>query len=434
MSLLHHFTWKTVLRLALGALPTIWTGNLLMADEKPTYAVTDFGATPDDERPDTQALQKAIDLAAAKHGTVRIPAGRFLVGHVQLRSHVRLYLEEGAVLQGSTNYRDYGEGRWTDSLLLAEGAEDITIEGPGTIDGADCEIPGGEEGFRGPHAIRMVRCRNVAIRNITIMRAGNYAIICHDCEDFAITGVKFRGGHDGVHAQACRRFRVAECDLRTGDDCLAGCDNVDFEVTRCAINSSCNGFRLGCVHLRVADCNFWGPGEYPHRITLKKGKPRTNMLAAFVHFAPTDRNPKLPSDDWLISNCTMRNLDAVYLYDFERGVWQTGQPAKRLVFENIRAENIALPLRVLGDKDRRFDLTLRNVSISLRADRADQPVLDITRFGALRLHNVTLHNSGRVPVIRAAEGNEVTLEGVRAEPANPKPFVWEKIEKLASAD
>lgn len=429
---LHHCTFYA----GLGLLVFLsgWQFRPAMAEQNATFSITDFGAQPDDAQLDTQALQKAIDAAAAVGGTVRVPAGRFVVGHVQLRSHVRLKLEEGAVLQGSSHFRDYGRGRWTDSLLLAEEAENITIEGPGMIDGADCEIPGGEEGFRGPHAIRMVRCQKVTIRNLTITRAGNYAIICNDSQDFLIEKVTCLGGHDGVHAQACKRFRILDCNFRTGDDCLAGCDNVDFEVVRCQINSSCNGFRLGCVHLRVEECRFWGPGEYPHRITIKQGKPRTNMLSAFVHFAPTDRNPKLPSDDWLIRNCTMHNVDAVYLYDFERGVWQTGQPAKRLVFENIQADHIALPLRVLGDRDRQFDLTLRNVTIALRPDRADQPVLDLAQFGALRLENVTLTNSGKQPVLRAREGNVVSLKGVQTPADVAQPFAFEGIKEILTTD
>lgn len=405
--------------------------NFVMSEEQHVFSITQFGAIANDEQLDTEAVQKAIDTAAEVQGTVRIPPGQFIVGNVRLRSGIRLVLEEGAVLQGSTDWRAYGEGRWTDSLLLGENVNDVRIEGPGTIDGADCERPGGEEGFRGPHGIRLVRSRNVIVRDLTIMRTGNYALICWECQEIAVKGVKFRGGHDGVHAQACRNFEIQNCDFRTGDDCIAGCDNENFLIQGCQINSSCNGFRLGCVHLRVADCRFWGPGEYPHRITLRQGKPRTNMLSAFVHFAPTDRNPKLPSDDWLIRNCTMENVDRVYAYDFEKGVWQTGQPAKRLVFENIRAEGIAFPLSVLGDKDRQFDLTLRNVTITLRPQSAAQPVIQATRFGRLCLENVVLNNDGSQPVLRAREGNDLILGNVAYPPNCRQPFAIDAVSHVA---
>ncbi len=430
-SLRWHFLYSTMAAVIGLAVALSWsTSSWAMHREQHIFSIVDFGAVPNDEQLDTESVQKAIDKAAEVQGTVRIPAGRFILGNVQLRSGIRLVFEEGAVIQGSSDWRHYGQGRWTDSLFLGEDITNLRIEGPGTIDGADCERPGGEEGFRGPHGIRLVRSSGVVINDVTIKRAGNYAIICWECRDVQVKGVTFRGGHDGVHAQACQNFVIEACDFRTGDDCIAGCDNEHFVIRNCQINSSCNGFRLGCVHLLVENCRFWGPGEYPHRITVRQGKPRTNMLSAFVHFAPTDRNPKLPSDDWLVRNCTMTNVDRVYSYDFEKGVWQTGQPAKRLVFENIQAEGIAFPLNILGDKDRQFDLTLRNVAISLRPASAQQPVIQARQFGKITLERVVLKNDGSQPVLRAREGNELILQNVAYPPECSQPFLLEDIVRI----
>lgn len=372
------------------------------------HVITDYGAIPDDDRPDTPAIQAALDAAAhAGGGTVRIPRGRFVSGTIHLRNDVRFVLEEGAVLEGSANWRDYGQGRWHDALIVGEDLRNVRLEGPGTIDGADCYNPKGEEGFRGPHAIRLNGCRDIRIRDLTIVRAGNYAILCLHCSKAELSNLTIRGGHDGLHAQASRNFKVSDCDIRTGDDCFAGCDNMDFEIVRCRINSSCNGFRLGVVNLVVRDCQFLGPGEYPHRISERRGASRTNMLSAFVHFAPADRRPWLPSDNWLIEDCRMDNVDMVYGYDFERGGWQTGQPARRIHLRNVHAQAVAHPLRVLGDVDRQFELTLDSVSIALRDDRANQEVLNLTQFGALRLNQVVLHNDGTEPVVRARSGNKI---------------------------
>lgn len=392
------------------------------------YIITDYGAIPDDDAHDTDAIQAALDAAAgAGGGAVRIPRGRFVAGTIQLRSEVRLLFDEGAVLEGSADWRHYGSGRWHDALIVGENLRNVRLEGPGVIDGVACHNPKGEEGFRGPHAIRLNGCRDIAVRGLTITRAANYAILCLDCTGAELADLTIRGGHDGLHAQACADFRVRDCDVRTGDDCFAGCDNTDFEIVNGKVNSSCNGFRLGCVNLVVRDCTFWGPGEYVHLISGRRGTPRTNMLSAFVHFAPADRRPRLPSDNWSIENCRMDNIDVVYAYDFERGGWQTGQPAGRIRLRNVRAEKVARPLRVLGDADRQFELTLENVSIAMREDRADQEVLNLTRFGALRLRNVTLQNSGAKPVLRATEGNVVQLAGVTVVPENDEPYVLDEI-------
>ena len=399
-----------------------------VADE----VVTRHGATPDDDRPDTAALQAAIDVAAkAGGGVVRVPKGRFVSGGLRLRDNIRLVLDKDAVLQGSTDCRDYGSPPgWGDALLKGENLQNIRIEGPGRIDGADCQNPKGEEGFRGPHGILLTGCRDIVVRGVTIERTGNYAILCRDCAGAEFRNVSVRGGHDGLHAQACTTFAIRDCDFRTGDDCLAGCDDADFEVTGCKINSSCNGFRLGCLNLLVKDCRFWGPGEHVHQVSRRRGGPgRTNMLSAFVHFAPKDRNPKLPSDNWIVQDCTVDNVDFLYGYDVEKGLWQTGQPAKRLRFQNVKATRVAQPIRVRGDADRQFELTLDNVSIALREDRADQEVLNLARFGALVLKNVTLQNGGKQPVLRAKEGRTVWLDRVTCLPPNTAPWVLEGVDE-----
>lgn len=401
--------------------------------------ITDQGARTHRGELNTAAIQAALDAChAAGGGMVRVPPGRFRTGALLLKSNVHLHLEEGAILQGSGDWRDYpafsdwsggrkqwGDGEWSNALVTAIDATNVRIDGPGTMDGVDCSRPQGEEGFRGPHAVVLRRCRGVQVRDLTIRHAGNYALMCFDCLDATVAGVQVRGGHDGLHAQRCERFRVHDCDFRTGDDCFAGCDNADFDIRDCAINSSCNGFRLGCEKLVVRDCRVWGPGEYEHKIS-----GRTNLLGALVHFAPSDRRPQRPSDDWLIENLTIDRAEALYLYDFERGGWMQGQPALRLRFKNIRATQLARGMRVVGDADRRLQLTLDNVSMALHEAHLDQPVLDVTQFGTLTLCDVRLANSGARPVLTARRGNRVRIERLAAVPDNRRPQLIEAVDHV----
>jgi hypothetical protein len=390
------------------------------------HAITRHGAVADDGTPDTGAIQAAIDMASnAGGGIVIIPRGTFRSGALHLKSNVTLHLDEGAVLLGSTKPLDYGAGRWGDALITGENLENVRIQGKGVVDGADCRNPKGEEGFRGPHGILLADCRDIGIRGVTIRRTGNYAILCRTCRDAEIRDVTIRGGHDGLHAQACKEFVVRGCDVRTGDDGFAGCDNTDFRIVDCRINSSCNGFRLGCVNLLVKGCRIWGPGEYSHQVSKRR-----NMLSAFVHFAPRDRKPRLPSDNWLIEDVTIDNVGFVYGYNIERGLWQKGQPAKRLHFRNVTATQVERPLRVLGDTKHQFELMLEHVSIALRQDRGDQPVLDVARFGSLELRGVTLQNGGTKPVLRAKDGRMLVLQDVTCRPPNQTPYHVEEVQTI----
>ena len=72
------------------------------------YVITDYGAVSDTTRLSTEAIQCAVDAcSAAGGGRVVVPAGQYATGTLVLRSHVNLYLEQGATLYGSTDLRDY---------------------------------------------------------------------------------------------------------------------------------------------------------------------------------------------------------------------------------------------------------------------------------------------------------------------------------------
>src|SRR6202162_1631286 len=108
------------------------------------YSVRDFGAAGDGRTKDTAAIQSAIDACAkAGGGTVYLPAGQYLTGAIQLRSHIIFEVGPGAVILGSEDPADYplrdnawgGDRKAISSLIYAADVEDVTITGRGTING-----------------------------------------------------------------------------------------------------------------------------------------------------------------------------------------------------------------------------------------------------------------------------------------------------------
>jgi polygalacturonase len=107
--------------------------------------ITQYGAVPDGQTLNTEAIARAIDaLAKAGGGRVVIPAGIWLTGPIQLKSSIELHLEEGALVQFTREYDKYPlhEIRIKDHVemavtapIWADGAEDIAITGRGVIDG-----------------------------------------------------------------------------------------------------------------------------------------------------------------------------------------------------------------------------------------------------------------------------------------------------------
>ena len=71
-----------------------------------TLDVHAFGATGDGTTKDTAAFQKALDAcAAAGGGEVVVPAGNYLIGSIELKSHTTLLFKPGAHLFGSPIWR-----------------------------------------------------------------------------------------------------------------------------------------------------------------------------------------------------------------------------------------------------------------------------------------------------------------------------------------
>lgn len=362
----------------------------------------------------TDSIQKAIDKCALLGGgTVLFPEGVYLSGGLELKSYVTLQLEKGALLQGSDQYADYKN----DAFIFGKDLTNITIRGQGIIDGVDCYNPNGEEGFRGPHCIRLINCKKLNIQGITIKNSANWALNFRYCDEAIIENVSIRAGHDGLHTRFCSNFKVSGCDFRTGDDAFAGNDNRDFVITDCKINTSCNGFRFGCKNFKLERCKFWGPGEYIHKI-----QKRSNMLSAFVHFSPKDENSKIKSGNWQISDVTIENVDHVYVYNFESGLWQTGQPVTSIQFERIKATGVLSAFNITGDSGQQFNLSVRNSSFSFRegsiydaktfegAKIASPAFFYAYNFNQITLLDVTLEKKNAMPILYFNTGNKLILE------------------------
>lgn len=202
---------------SIGAIPQSVTG------------VREHGATGRGGQLESPAIQKAIDSAAAAGGgTVHIPAGDYLCGTLRLRSNVSLWIDNGAVLRMSSRDEDFAPPEKLDydpqadratslfrfALLAGEDVHDIAIHGEGRI---ECK----RDKERGPKPISLKRCRNVAIRGITIERAQSYNISLLGCDDVTIDGVTIREGtSDGIDPDCCRHVRISNCFVESVDDAI----------------------------------------------------------------------------------------------------------------------------------------------------------------------------------------------------------------------
>src|SRR5208337_4363779 len=126
--------------------------------------------------------------AAAGGGTVYLPAGTWVTGSIRLRSNVTLRLVPGSVIEASAEageydtaeanqwdkFQDFGHSHFHNSLIWGEGLENVTIQGPGLIDG---HALARERGATADKAIALKLCRKVTLRDFSILSGGHFGIL-----------------------------------------------------------------------------------------------------------------------------------------------------------------------------------------------------------------------------------------------------------------
>jgi len=230
-----------------------------------SFNIVNYGAKGDGSTLNTKSIQSAIDACANEGGgIVYFPAGKYLSGTLFLKSYITLYLDVGAVLVGSKNLDDYPvtiskvrsyTDDYTDkSLLYGEGLEHIAIVGQGTMDGNGGSFPKGFPYKIRPYMMRIINCKKVQVKDVTIINSPMWVQHYLACEDVNIDGISVNSrvnwNNDGIDIDGCNNVRISNCHIISGDDaiCLKStldkpCNNVT--ITNCVLSSTCNAFKMG---------------------------------------------------------------------------------------------------------------------------------------------------------------------------------------------
>jgi polygalacturonase len=284
-----------------------WMGGCAWADHPSAgvagvFDVRRFGATGDGATLDTDAVNAAIAAAhAAGGGTVVFPAGRYACHSVHLLSNVALQLDPGATLAAAPPapagsggpaydppeanpfdaYEDFGHSHFHNSLIWGDGIENVSVTGPGTIDGsgglargsdgdADASMIGAGVGPApvprstrprparpdpypnvhdtlpagvGNKAIALRLCRNVTLRGFTIRGGGHFAILATGVDNLTVDDLRIDTNRDGMDIDSCRNVRVSNCTVNSPwDDGI--CLKSDFAL----------GYARPCEAVTITNC------------------------------------------------------------------------------------------------------------------------------------------------------------------------------------
>lgn len=257
-----------------------------LADDAGVFNVRTFGAVGDGTTRDTAAIQKAIDACTTSGGgTVIVPPGTYLTGSIFLKSNVDFQIMAGALLLGSPNREDYNppdvcpqngsyprESSFGAHLILCIEQENVTLRGPGRIDGNSKKFILDEKGvpypaqdkipWRPSQMLYFVESSQIRVQDLELTNSTYWTSFFHGCTNVFIRGLRIwnsRNPHthngDGIDVDCCEYVTISDCQIDSADDCITlrgatsrlktprPCRNVT--VTNCTLSTPCNCFRFG---------------------------------------------------------------------------------------------------------------------------------------------------------------------------------------------
>jgi len=241
------------------------------------FNVKMYGAAGDGTTLDTPAVNQAIEAASASGGgTVHFPPGTYPCYSIRLKSNVVLFIDVGATIlaasvpvEGRTSgaydlaesnapwesYQDYGHNHWHNSLIWGEDLHNVAILGTGLIwgkglsRGAD-QQPLAETPGMGNKAIGLKNCRNVILRDISILEAGHFAILATGVDNLTIDNLLIDTNRDGIDVDCCRNVRISNCSV-----------NSPWDDAICPKSSYALGHARTTENVTISNCYLTGAYE-----------------------------------------------------------------------------------------------------------------------------------------------------------------------------
>jgi polygalacturonase len=220
------------------------------------------------------------------------------------------------------------------ALIYAVKADNVTIEGPGAIDGQGAQFrspsrgvppPSGRGGADRPYHLLFYQCRNVRVRDISLVASAFHSVRVIQSHFVWMDGIhiynRVNGNNDGFHFISSENVHVNNCDVESQDDACAlfgSCRNVN--VTNSTFSTRWSVFRFG--------------GGNPENITISNCVVyQTYGCPIKMHFGPESQVQNI-----LFSNVVLQDVTgpiSINLSNRSRRAGGGGEPTQRGFLRNI---------------------------------------------------------------------------------------------------
>jgi polygalacturonase len=355
---------------------------------------------------------------------------------------------------GLDQYQDFGHNHWHNSLIWGEDLHDIAITGPGRIDGFGlskgnasvqrdqtaaervagikappaasrvdpASIKSGPFGLPSPRdtlppgignkAIALKNCRNVTIRDFTILHGGHFAILATGVDNLTISNLTIDTNRDGMDIVSCRNVSLSDCCVNSPlDDAIVF--KSDYSL----------GFARPCENITVTNCHVSGfqEGSFIDGTYVRRRRPDGTLLdtTGRIKFG-TESNGGFRNV--AVSNCTFDCCQGLAIEEVDGGSLEDVN-ISNLVMRDIT--NAAIYVR-LGSRNRAPEGTktgsLRRVSISNVDIYNVDPRLSsiISGISGHPIEDLTLSNI-RIVYRGGGTAEQAAIEPPEIETAYPEP-------------
>ncbi len=249
------------------------------------FNVREYGARGDGKTLDTNAVNRAIEAAAtAGGGLVLFPSGTYPCFSIHLKSSVHLHLLEGSTIEAAASplsgqttgynggvydaaepnapwepYQDFGHNHWHNSLMWGEEIHDFSITGSGRIHGKGLSFGSGprargdypvytaEQPGVGNKTIALKNCRNVLLRDFSILKGGHFGLLLTGVDNLTIDNLTIDTDRDGMDIDCCQNVHVSNCTV-----------NSPWDDGICPKTSYALGYPKPCRNVIIANCRVSG--------------------------------------------------------------------------------------------------------------------------------------------------------------------------------
>jgi hypothetical protein len=167
----------------------------------------------------TAQFQSAINAAASRGAVLYVPDGKYLVGSLQMKSNMGLYLQSGALIQGSSNPSDYVGG----ALIRTSAAGNARIFGRGVIDAAGSALrPAGSKS----KVLRVNGGQGVTVDDVLLRDSPSWSVHVEAAAHVALRNLRIVNnqalgvGLDGIDTDSSSDVTVSGAFVSTSDDCF----------------------------------------------------------------------------------------------------------------------------------------------------------------------------------------------------------------------